>query len=120
MEQIIDEMNTFIIYFEDSGYYADKQQSGDWNFTENYQYAKKYKTKKRALDLIKSSVNIPLYKNKKSYIQPLKIKQISEFILDRMEDIIIKTEEKNEVIITTTRPKVEIVSANFNDDFWNK
>jgi len=117
MEQIVDEVNTYIIYFEDSGYYADKQQGNELNFTENYQYAKKYKTKKRALDLIKNTVNIPLYKNKKSYIQPLKIKQIYEFSLDRMEDITIKTEEINNIIITTPKLRVEVVSDS-NDDYW--
>ena len=117
MEQIVDEVNTFIIYFEDSGYYADKQQGGEWNFTENYQYAKKYKTKKRALDLIKNSLEVPSCKNKKSYIQPLKIKQISEFVLDRMEDVIIKKEEENIVKITTPKFRVEIVT---DDNFWDK
>ncbi len=118
MEQIVDEVNSFIIYFEDSGYYADKQQGGNWNFTENYQYAKKYKTKKRALDLVKLSTNIPLHKNKKSYIQPLKIKQISEFILDRMEDVIIKKEEEENVIkFTTPKLKVDVV---VDDEFWDE
>jgi len=119
MERIVDEVNTFIIYFEDNGYYADKQQTGVWNFTENYQYAKKYKTKKRALDLIKSSVEQPKCKDKKSYIQPLKIKQISEFILDRMEDVEIKKEEVNNVIITIPKSRVEILTSDSNDSFWN-
>lgn len=117
MEQIVDEVNSFIIYFEDSGYYADKQQSGSWNFTENYQYAKKYRTKKKALDLIKNSIDIPSCKNKKSYIQPLKIRQISEFLLERMEGIVVKKEEENVIKLTTPKLKVDVV---VDDDFWDR
>lgn len=118
MTQIIDEVDSFIVYIEDNGYYADKQQTNNWNFTENYEYAKKYKTKKGALNLIKTSIDNPLYRNKKSYIQPLKIKQISEYFLEKMEDVIIETEEKNEITFIKPQHKVEIVKLSYNDSFW--
>ena len=118
MEQIIDEVKSYIVYIEDNGYYADKQIGNKLNFTDNYQYAKKYKTKKGALNCIKQSSESSLYKGKKSYIQPLKIKQISEFILDRMEDIKIEEEINTEFRFTDAVYKKTIVSDKY-DDFWN-
>ena len=120
MDKIVDEIDNYIIFIEDKGYYADKQNSEKWNFTEDYQYAKKYKTKKSAFhNLVKHIGYNDECKNKKVYIQPLKIKQIVEFELNRMEEIdSIKYEPKNIVNIIVPKLNVKVEYIDVEDAFW--
>ena len=120
MDKIIDEIYGYIIYIEDKGYYADKQNSTKWNFTEDYQYAKRYKTKKSAFhNLIKHIGYNDDCKDKKIFIQSLRIKQTIEFELFKMEEIdSIKFEPKNVVNIIQPKLNVKVEYIDVEDEFW--
>ena len=119
MDKIIDEIDGYIIFIEDKGYFADKQNNKKWNFTEEYQDAKRYKTKKSAYHNLLKHISLnDDCKDKKIYIQPIKIKQITEFILNSMEEIEIKPEPKNVVNIIEEKLKVKIEYIDIEDEFW--
>lgn len=120
MDQIIDEVSYYIIFIEDKGYFADKQNSNKWNFTDDYQLARRYKTKKSAYhNLIKHIGSNEECIGKKVYIQPIKIKQITDFELNRMEEIdSIKYEPKNIVNIIEPKLTVKVEFIDVDDEFW--
>lgn len=117
MEDIEDETYSMIIYIEDYGYYADKQNNKSYNFTENYKYAKHYKTEKSAYhNLLNKITHDEIFKNKKIYLQPLRIKQIIKYDLEKLIETNIKYEPKHEVKFVEEESKVKVI---IDDDFWN-
>jgi hypothetical protein len=119
-ERIVDVVNSYIIYIEDCGYYAEKQNTTKWNFTDDYHFAKKYKTKKSAYhNLLKHIGYNEQYNKKNVFIQPLIEKRIIEYNLNKMEEIEIKYEPKNIVNFTDEKLKVKVEFVNIDDDFWN-
>ena len=119
MVKTIDEVNKYIVYIEGVGYLADKQGGNKLNFTDDYEYAKTYKTKTNAIRIIKQTKENTLYRSKRGYVQPIKIKQISEYILERMQDVKVEIEEVNNIIFTESKLNVEVVVVGEDDEFWN-
>jgi len=118
-ERIVDVVDSYIIYIEDCGYYAEKQNTPKWNFTENYQFAKKYKTKKSAYhSLLKHIGSNEQYNKKKVFVQPLTERRIIEYNMNNMEEVDIKYEPKNIVKFTDAILKVNIEVVSIDDEFW--
>lgn len=115
-DKIEDEMCSMIVYIEDNGYYADKQNNKSYNFTEDYHYAKQYKSEKSVYHNLLNKISHDVqFKDKKIYLQPLRIKQIIQYNLDKLKETNIKYEPKHEVkIVEDTNVKVII-----DDNFWN-
>lgn len=120
MDECIDVVNCYIIYIDDCGYYAEKQNTNKWNFTEDYHYAKRYKTKKSAYhNLLKHIGDNEKYKDKPVFIQPLVERRIIKYELSNMEEIEIKYEPKNIVKFTDDVVKVKIEFVSIEDSFWD-
>jgi hypothetical protein len=112
MKHTIYESKYFIVFVEDKGYFAEKQTTQRINFTDDYTFSKKYRTKKGATNSIKKiSEEI---KNKKFYVQPIKVTKVLDVQLDRMESIKLE-EEKNVIKFVETKLNVNVV---VDDDFW--
>lgn len=116
-----EELRYYVVYFEDMGYYADKQTNENKiNFTHNFLYAKRYKTTKGAYKLIKQAVEIEKYQNIKTYVQPLEVKTTIDYTLEEMKHVIFKPEIKHVIQFIELPLKVNVVRIEDTDDFWLK